>query len=155
MLILEEKHKLIKKISIPVISGRNKGKTAGELFFRDFLPAYYLVTKSNKQDQIWRNPIYTDSVNLSKDIIERDLIPRGVKYAVFLFVGFENNPSFFIVVKIKEFIEKGRLIEFDDKQYEISFKDKKKFYSEKKMMEELQNEDNENWEGEVQSSIQN
>ena len=121
-----EKNRLIKQIPILVKKGKNAGRKAGLIIYRDGMPPYYFVQKSYKENQMWIKEKFMEYVNISQDIV-RYLEKKSVKNVLFQFVGFEKK-SFFVVIPLKEFL-KGRVTNYDDLQYQVSWKGRDRLYS--------------------------
>jgi len=117
--------KIRRSIPVRVKQGKNTGKKAGHIIYEDGNDAYYYVEKHYRKGQMWHKPQYMGYVNVSVDIIEK-LIKRDIKKAVFMFIGYEKD-SFYIIIPLKEF-QQGRVTEYDDKQFQVNWKDKPRIY---------------------------
>ncbi len=78
-------------------------------------PRTYHTHRNNKKRQIFIHPKYNSAVGLDIRIIEKVLKPNNITKLDFLIIGFEKE-SFHAFISLKEFIEKGKEVNFSKKK---------------------------------------
>ncbi len=78
-------------------------------------PRTYHTHRNNKLKQIFIHPKYNSAVGLDVRVIEKVLKPNNITKLDFLIIGFEKE-SFHAFISLKEFIEKGKEVNFSKKK---------------------------------------
>jgi len=119
---------------IYVKKGRNIGRIIGYVHFPINKERYFYVEKYYNRRQIMIKPEYQGYQYLSTTAIE-DLKKLECYKIIYRLIDYEAK-SFCVIFTLNE-IEQGRVVEWDDSQYQFSWKNKPRIYSEQMNLGEI------------------
>lgn len=133
-MIIGEKYNLREPQAVYVRKGRNQGKVIGYVHFPLNKENYFYVEKYYNRKQIMIKPEYQGYQYLSITAVE-DLKKLRCNKVIYRLIGYENK-SFLVAFTLSE-IEKGRIVKWDDSQYQFDWKSKPRIYNEQVNLKEI------------------
>lgn len=106
------------RLPVKVLSGKNAGKVAGNILIPDRGYPFYRVNKFYRYGSMYHKKEYLRFINLSVDIAEY-LQKKSVQNVVALL--YYGTDTFYVVIPLKDFIENSKVVEQDDKQYQVDW----------------------------------
>jgi len=102
-------------------------KRVGHIRCRHWIGKLYECKRELNNGQCFYK--YPDQVSISKSIFDRWLIPQGVDGIKIMFTDRKTNESYAIFFSVRDFINKSKLVKFEDEQYMVKFTDRPRIYS--------------------------